>query len=333
MNLPRYNSRQLAWPTDWAALFGAERPLILEIGFGYGQFLRHLAHTYPDHHVIGLEISNRCLMKVEAMVEREGLANVRLIHSTAETALAHLFTPGSLSAVYINFPDPWFKTRHGHRRLMQRDTLDALVNRLAAGGGLYLATDIIEYAEMSAELLAATPGLDNLIDAPWADHLPGRVLTKYEQKARREGRDCYYFAYWRSDQPAPAILEGRELTMPHVVFETTRTLGQVQAAFEPVEHEQDGTYIHLMHAYLGAHSLLVEVFVKEPTIEQRVALMVLQRLDQPQEYTLQLSTLGYPRTTPGIHQAVALVVDWLRRAAPDIYILKHTVQSELGKFG
>src|SRR5690606_2264157 len=148
------------------------------------------------------------LNKVERWIERESISNARVIHATAQTALAHLFTPASLDQIHINFPDPWFKSRHEHRRLMQRDTLDALVNRLKPGGLLYLATDIVEYAEMSAELLAQTPGLDNLHETPWVHQIPGRVMTKYERKAVAAGRPCHYFAYRRNQQPTPVIVEG-----------------------------------------------------------------------------------------------------------------------------
>ncbi|MEZ4667121.1 MAG: hypothetical protein R3E39_04245 [Anaerolineae bacterium] len=62
-----------------------------------------------------------------------------------------------------------------------------------------MATDIVEYAEMSAELLAQTPGLDNLLQSSWVNEMPGRVVTKYEGHALREGRHCYYyFAYRRN---------------------------------------------------------------------------------------------------------------------------------------
>ena len=328
----KLNSRSLPWPTDWRALFGTERPLILEIGFGYGHYLVHLARTYPDHHVIGLEISNRCLSKVERWVKRAHLSSVRLIHSTAETALAHLFTPASLTQVHINFPDPWFKSRHEHRRLMQRDTLDVLVNRLAPDGLLYLATDISEYAEMSAELLAETPGLDNLYETPWVHQMPGRVMTKYERKAIAEGRPCYYFAYRRNQQPAHVIVEGRELIMPHVVLETPLSLEMLYERFQPFEYNENEMHIHFMQVFRGDHSLLFEVFVKEVTIEQRVALVLLQRQDHPTELTLQLSTLGYPRPTIGIHKAVSLLSKWLVDSHPETRVIKHTVQSELVNF-
>jgi tRNA (guanine-N7-)-methyltransferase len=327
MALAKLNSRVLAWPTDWAALFGREAPLILEIGFGRGVFLTHLAKTHPDANVVGLEISNRCLEAAERAVERERLTNIRVVHSMAETALAHLFKPSALAQVHVNFPDPWFKTRHSHRRLMQRDTLDMLVNRLAPGGLFYLATDIIEYAEMSAALLAATPGLDNLLPAPWTDSMPGRVVTKYEATARREGRDCYYFAYRRNDAPAPPAPSGEELPMPHLIFSSPLSLDEMAARFVPVKTRVGDANISLMEAYRSQRALLVEAFVGEPTIEQHIAVMI-HRHAGGTDYTMELGTIGTPRSTPGIHRAVALLADWVTGLHPDARIVSQSIQRE-----
>lgn len=324
----KLSSKTLPWPADWAALFGADRPLILEIGFGYGQFLLHLAKTHPDHNIIGLEIANRCLSRVEAAITHQCIANVRVIHSPAETALAYLFQPATLTQVHINFPDPWFKSRHEHRRLMQRDTLDLLVNRLAPGGRLYLATDIEEYAGMSSELLADTPGLDNLLPAHWADTMPGRVQTKYEGKAQREGRPCYYFAYQRNTVPAPVIPLRKELAMPHIVFNSPLAFDEVQAQFTPQEHHEDSLHINFIHVYRGDKSLLFEVYIKEADIDQRIALMLLEHQAMPDEYTLQLSPLGHPRPTEGVHRAAGLLGKWLLSLHPQARIIKHTIQSQ-----
>jgi tRNA (guanine-N7-)-methyltransferase len=323
----KLSSLTLPWPTNWAALFGADRPLILEIGFGRGQFLFHLARQHPDHNLVGLEISNRCLTHVEDALGRNGIENVRVIHSTAETALHHLFEPATLTQVHINFPDPWFKPKHGHRRLMQRDTLDALVNRLAPGGLLYLATDIVEYAEMSDELLQATPGLENLLDVPWTASLPGRISTKYESKAVREGRSCYYFAYQRNNYPAPLLPVIKEWDMPHIVFSSPLTLPEMLKHFEPSDILDGETRISLLDGYQGRDSLLFEVFIKEPTIDQLIAFLLLAR-DKPHQYTLQLSSLGHPRPTSGVHKAAALLGDWLLSLHPDSRILINKVRDE-----
>lgn len=317
---------RLAWSTDWAALFGAARPLILEIGFGRGAFLLHLARRYPDHNLVGIEISNRCMVVGEKLIAREKLAHVRVIHTTAEMALHHLFEPASIAQIYINFPDPWFKPGHHHRRLMQRDTVDALVSRLAPGGLLYMATDIREYADLSADLLANTPGLTNLLPAAWADALPDRVVTKYEQIAHDEGRACYYFAYRRSEQPAPPVPIIRELDMPHIVFTSPLTLDEMAAHFTDWNVDEGDTHIHFMTLYRGRHALLFEVHVGEQTIIQHLALRVSERQKREgREYTIQVSSMGHPRATQGVHRAVSLLGDWLIGLHPDAHALINKV--------
>jgi tRNA (guanine-N7-)-methyltransferase len=325
-HLRKLNSRDLSWPADWPEVFGTDRPLILEIGFGYGDFILHLARQNPECSIIGLEISNRCLTKVESRVERHSLRNVRLIHAPAETALHYLFEPASLHEVHINFPDPWFKSRHAGRRLIQRDTLDVLVSRLQTGGHLYVATDILEYAEMSQEILADTPGLDNLLNAHWTNEpLPGRVVTKYERTAQREGRVCNYFAYQRNDLAVPFIPVIKEVEMPHVVLHSPLSLDAIRTAVTPIEVTQGDTHIHAGLVFIGERSLLFDVYVKEPTIDQRVALMLVER-EAPQEFTLQLSVIGHPRPAAGIHAATNLLADWLLSLHPDARELKRKTQ-------
>lgn len=325
-HLPKLSSYNLPWPPDWSAIFGAERPLILEIGFGYGHFLEFLHQRHPDSSIIGLEVNNECLVRMEKAIPRKAMHNVRVVHSRAETALHHLFIPESLTRIYINFPDPWFKTRHARRRLMQRDTLDAMVNRLVPGGKLYLATDIIAYAEMSAKLLADTPGLTNQFDTPWVHAMPDRIVTKYERKAREQGRACYYFAYRRNDSPALDIPVIKELDMPHMVIKTPLSLDDMLQAAR-LDHYSDGqdTQITFKERFRGTDSLLFEVFIHEPTIEQHIAILLTARL-QPGEYTLKLGTVGNPRPTDGIHKAVALLGDAFIRLHPDAEILQNKVK-------
>ena len=324
---PKFDVMTLPWPADWAALFGHDQPLILEIGFGRGQFLLHLAQSYPDHNVVGIEISNRCLTDVERLLARQRIANARVIFAMAETALAHLFVPQSLEAVHINFPDPWFKTRHSHRRLMQRETLDALVSRLKPGGMLYLATDILEYAEMSAALLAETPGLTNTLATPWSEALPGRIITKYEAIAHREGRPCHYFAYRRNSTPAPHVPVIQEQPMPHLVFSSPLTLEDIAAQDERAPlgriEPAPGMYIHFMRMWRSGRHLMFETHIKEPTIDQHMALIVSARDDGM--YTVQMSTLGHPRPTEGVHGAVRALGEWLMAIKPGARVVVQKV--------
>jgi tRNA (guanine-N7-)-methyltransferase len=327
----KLDSTRLPWPTDWTQLFGAARPLIVEIGFGYGHFLEHLHHTLPEANIIGLEVNHSCLVKVEKTIQRKHMDNVRVIRSTAETALHHLFTPGSISQIHINFPDPWFKEKHAGRRLMQRDTLDAMANRLTPDGRLYLATDIRAYAEMASELLEATPCLSNLFDMPWVDAMPGRIVTKYERKAKQAGRPCYYFAYHRNAGEPPHVPVMEELEMPHLVIQTPLDLETLldqlnMADLMAQSFDFDETRISFKGGYLGDRSLLFDVYIHEPTIDQRVALVLVQRDERPDEYTLKLSVIGSPRPTDGVHHAVRVLGDWLVNIYPDNKLMASKVR-------
>lgn len=324
--LPKLHSHSLPWPTDWAALFGIPRPMILEIGFGYGHFLEHLWRTYPDHNIIGLEISSECMDRAERMVARKDMHNVRVIYSWAETALHHLIEPESLEQIYINFPDPWFKTRHAGRRLMQRDTLNALVSRLHPGGMLYLATDILAYAEMSSTLLRETPGLTNTLSTPWANAMPGRIVTKYERKAREAGRPCYYFAWQRNAQPAPHVPVIKELDMPHVVMQTPLTQEMASTYFQPSEYRVGEISVHFIAVFQGEHTLLFEMYVQEPTIAQRIGVVWVKHRELPDVYTLKLSAIGSARPTEGVHMAVALLGKWLAGLRPETIVLQNKVR-------
>jgi tRNA (guanine-N7-)-methyltransferase len=327
--LLKLSSFNLTWSTNWDDVFGASRPLILEIGFGMGHYLRHLHHRYPDHNIIGLEITSLCLFKAERAIIREGMDNVRVVMSRAETALHHLFTPESLSQVYINYPDPWFKTRHSGRRLIQRDTVDAIVNRLTPGGTVYLATDILAYAEMSHEVFSQTPGLTNTLKTRWVSEMAGRIVTKYEKKARAEGRPSYYFAYQRNDTPAPDVPVIKELTMPHIVFHTPLDLDAMfdhsTADSSATDYQEGEMRVNVMNVYRNVDAILFEVYVHEATIDQRVGVVLTPR-PQANEYTLKLSALGNPRPTEGLHKAVGLLGERLLALHPDTRVIHDKVK-------
>lgn len=330
---PKLSVQRLPWPTDWHALFDSAaqaRPLILEIGFGYGHYLRHLATQHPDACIVGLEIDSESLRKAERAIARGDLPNVRVVYGRAETALHHNFAAQSLDAVHINFPDPWFKTRHGKRRLMQRDTLDAIVSRLKVGGTLNLATDIIEYAEMSAALLADTPALENLYPAPWVNQVTGRTVTKYERRAFEEGRTCYYFAYQRSGPDAPPVPVLMELEMPHIVFESSLSPQEIYAQFTPHQVHEQEIAVNYINAFHSENAVLFEIYLYEPTIEQRIAVMLTQNDGDPREYTLRLGTIGQPRSTAGTHVAVRHLGDWILSLDPRHRVIHDKVRRESG---
>ncbi|MFW5708710.1 MAG: tRNA (guanosine(46)-N7)-methyltransferase TrmB [Chloroflexota bacterium] len=324
--LPVLTALNLPWPVDWVDIFGVDRPLILDIGFGYGHSLTYLQRTRPDHNIIGIEVDNISLGKAERALVRNGWTNVRVIEAFAETALQHLFVPDSLDEIHINFPDPWFKSRHAGRRLMKRSTVDAMVSRLRNRGRLFLATDILEYADMSHQLLHDTPGLTNTLPTPWVTTRPEPFTTKYEKRAQQEGRTCRYFVYQRNDQPAPQVPVIQELKMPHIVFQSTLDLDTMMTHARTDEDHTTAATVKFLERYRGDRSVLFDVFVREPTLDQRIAVVLVEREDHPNEYTLKLSALGHPRPTAGIHQAVRIIGDALLALDPEANLIHDKVR-------
>ncbi|MBI4082672.1 MAG: tRNA (guanosine(46)-N7)-methyltransferase TrmB [Candidatus Lambdaproteobacteria bacterium] len=136
----------LAAPTP-AALeaLRAARPLDggrlhVELGCGAGNFLKALSRRQPGDHFVGFELRFKRLVKAARKIEREGLANVWLLRERAEECCSY-FVPGTVDAVYLNFPDPWPKAGQWKKRLVQAAFLDRLARCLKPGGRFELKTD------------------------------------------------------------------------------------------------------------------------------------------------------------------------------------------------
>lgn len=331
MNILR--ATDLPWPSDWAGIFGVARPLCLEIGFGDGRYLAYLAQREPQQNVLGLEISHRSLTKAERLLNRH--PNLRVLHSSAELALLQLFAPGELAEVHINFPDPWFKGRHERRRLLRDEVLPALLNRMAVGAVLHLATDVSAYAESCDALLRGETALTNVLDTPWSGGRPMGPATKYERRARQAGRSCYYFAYRRNARTVAEPARTEEWAMPHLVYHSPLSLSVTQRQFTPRTitarvNENSRAHIHFLAVYGAQEALLFEAYVREGALHQRVALhLVRQRpAGEPTEvrYTLSLSSIGHPRATPGCHLALASLGRWLLGLHPKARVIHQRVR-------
>jgi tRNA (guanine-N7-)-methyltransferase len=172
--------------------------LCVDLGFGRGELLLDLAAADPGGAYLGVEYSFKRVLKLARRLARTPIANVRLVCATAEAIVGERLADASVSAFWINFPDPWPKKRHHRRRLLQPAFVRQLARRLAPGGLLHVATDHAGYAEAIAEVLAGEPLLENLC-APEAHRLepPARCATAYELEWRAQGRVCRYFAHRR----------------------------------------------------------------------------------------------------------------------------------------
>lgn len=174
-------------PLDAPAWFGRHGALVCEIGCGTGTSTVAMAQSEPDIDVIAVEVYRRGLAQLLSAIDRSGVSNIRLIRGDGVDVLEHLLRPASLTGVRVFFPDPWPKSRHHKRRLLQPSTLALIADRLRPGGVLHAATDHAGYAEQIAEVGDGEPLLRR---AQPGEQLPistARPTTKYETKARIAG--------------------------------------------------------------------------------------------------------------------------------------------------
>jgi len=175
----------------------ADAPWVMEIGFGNGDFLVHLARRHPEWQLIGVEIYLPGVAKAVARLEDAGVIDrVRISQLPAQYVLAEQVAAGQLAGIYINHPDPWPKKRHHKRRLIQPDFAALMVSRLREGGFVKLASDKPDLAEWMREILDATPGLVNMAGADgFVPREPDRPWTKFELRGLREGRPSRFLHY------------------------------------------------------------------------------------------------------------------------------------------
>jgi tRNA (guanine-N7-)-methyltransferase len=169
--------------------------LVCEIGCGTGTSTLAMAQTEPDIDVIAVEVYRRGLAQLLNAIDRTGVSNIRLVRGDGVDVLEHVIGSESLTGVRVFFPDPWPKSRHHKRRLLQPPTIALIADRLRPGGVLHAATDHPGYAEQIAAAGDAEPRLrraepGELGTPPASGGLPisvQRPATKYETKARTAG--------------------------------------------------------------------------------------------------------------------------------------------------
>jgi len=169
-------------PLDLPAVYGRVAPLEIDLGCGDGSFLAALARESPEKNFLGIE---RLLGRVRSAcrrIERAGLTNARVMRFEISYAVEHLLPPGSVTAFYLLFPDPWPKRRHAPRRLVTGSFLASLHRALARKGTVRIATDEIGYFRQITRLASESALFAVMPNAP-----KNVATTKFERRFREEG--------------------------------------------------------------------------------------------------------------------------------------------------
>ncbi|HEV7667463.1 MAG TPA: tRNA (guanosine(46)-N7)-methyltransferase TrmB [Thermoanaerobaculia bacterium] len=167
-------------------------PWEVEIGFGKGRYLLERCRNEPGRRFLGIEIAGQYLREWVRRSRKLGLKNFLVLHGDALALLATSLPAGFAEVVHVYFPDPWPKTRHKKRRLLDPETVDLVLRLLAPGGKLSFATDFLEYGEKVVKILSGVPGLEIRRIAEW----PEGPRTHYEAKFVAEGRPIVRLEAW-----------------------------------------------------------------------------------------------------------------------------------------
>lgn len=201
---------ELGWPKfglelsdglrDFDQVFGRQAPRTFEIGFGMGHSTLEMAAAAPEQDFIGVEVHKPGVGALLSGLLSQNLQNVRVYSCDALEVLRECVADASLDRVLLFFPDPWHKSRHHKRRIVQPAFAELIRQKLKVGGVLHMATDWQPYAEHMLEVLSAAPGYRNLsTDGAYVPRPAERPVTKFERRGERLGHGVWDLKFQRVD--------------------------------------------------------------------------------------------------------------------------------------
>lgn len=175
----------------WHEVFGNDNPIHIEVGSGKGAFITGMALQHPEINYIGIDIQLSVLSYALDKVLESQVPNVRLLRVDG-SSLTNYFDDGEVDLMYLNFSDPWPKTRHEKRRLTYKTFLKTYEQILPEHGEIHFKTDnrgLFEYS------LASFSQYGMVLKQVWLDlhasDYEGNVMTEYEQKFASRGQVIY----------------------------------------------------------------------------------------------------------------------------------------------
>jgi tRNA (guanine-N7-)-methyltransferase len=175
----------------------------VELGCAEAQFLFERAERAPEHRYVGIEIREDLVGLVNQLAEQRRLP-VTAVFANANVQLSHLFAPGRVARLFVNFPDPWFKKRHHKRRVMDAALARVITEIVRDGGELLFQSDVWDLALDALEVLEAEPRLTNLAGewSFWKGPHPYGVRSRREEACAADGAPVWRMLYRVNAAPA-----------------------------------------------------------------------------------------------------------------------------------
>ncbi len=181
-------------PINLSEFFPTSKRVILEIGTGMGEATAEIVRADPDTGYLAIEVHKPGVGALMNMANKSGSTNLRIIEEDAHLVLQHWILDNSFDAIHLFFPDPWPKTKHKKRRIVQEPFLQLIAPKIKAGGYIHIATDWVEYAEWISEVVKNSP----LFDGGVIDRPEFRPISKFEGQGLRKGHTVTDFRFFKN---------------------------------------------------------------------------------------------------------------------------------------
>lgn len=178
-------------PLDLGALAAGYAEVEIEIGFGRGMFFIQRAQAVPGHLLLGFEVKKKLAYRVDQRCQRLGLHGARAMFADIREVLPRVGPAGHVARVFMHFPDPWWKKRHGKRRLVGEPLLDEIARLLRPGGEFFVQTDVEERAEVHQAGVLAHPAFELPGGDGRLDDNPYQAVSNREKRAVEDGLPIY----------------------------------------------------------------------------------------------------------------------------------------------
>lgn len=176
---------------DFASVFPDVKQVVVEIGFGMGEATVEIAKNFPETGFLAIDVHQPGIGKLLAVIEEQQILNIRVMDEDVHLILQKMIPDSSLDGVHLFFPDPWPKTRHHKRRIVNENFIALIAAKLKIGGSIHMATDWSPYASwMKARFDRSPLFVGGKVDRPsW------RPLTRFEGQGLRKDHEVTDLIY------------------------------------------------------------------------------------------------------------------------------------------
>ncbi|OAA31895.1 hypothetical protein AT15_03465 [Kosmotoga arenicorallina S304] len=311
VNVLRYfvDPSSMDLPINPVTLFGKDKDVFLEVGFGNGEFLVEMAERNPEKAFIGLELSLISLVKVQKQLDKKQLENVRVILVDARFGTRELFCEDSFSGFYMNFPCPWPKKSHARKRLNDRNFLSSIATILRKDAFFQLYTDDENFATDFMRSAEAT-GCFKAIELTKNPNTG--VNTRYEQKWKRENRDIFRVRGKKISTPGIERLCGGD-EMPHRLVEGEISEEALKEAINKHFKKNNVVYIYKdIYQDMFNKRYLVETIAVDGDFEQKFYIEIKKKPGK-RAWIVRLNGHGLPFRTRAVKEAVFNLAEILEK--------------------